>query len=56
VSTAIVRIVVTDSNVLINLIHVSRLDFTVEQADADKLTLEGLRFKMLFASFREVVK
>jgi len=27
VSTAIVRIVVTDSNVLINLMHVSRLDF-----------------------------
>jgi predicted nucleic acid-binding protein len=29
---------------------------TVDEADADKLTLEGLRFKMLFASFRELVK
>jgi hypothetical protein len=29
---------------------------TVEDADADKLTLEGRRFKVSFASYRELVK
>lgn len=29
---------------------------TIEDADADKATLEGRRFKVSFASFREVVK
>lgn len=29
---------------------------TVEEADADKVTLEGRRFKVSFASFRELVK
>lgn len=29
---------------------------TVEDADADKVTLEGIRFKMSFASFQEIVK
>ncbi len=29
---------------------------TVEQADADKLVLERRRFRMPFASFRELVK
>jgi predicted nucleic acid-binding protein len=29
---------------------------TVEQADADKVILEGRRFKMSFTSFRELVK
>lgn len=29
---------------------------TVEEADADKLTLEGRRFKVSFASYRELMK
>lgn len=29
---------------------------TVEEADADKLSLEGRRFKVSFASYRELVK
>lgn len=74
------RVIVTDSNVLINLRHVDRLDllgripaheFVVPDhvreeltvpgsrerlADADKSVLEQHRFKMMFASFRDLVR
>jgi len=29
---------------------------TVEEADADKLTLEGRKFKVSFVSYRELVR
>lgn len=46
--------VITTVDVIVLAIKAGLL--TVEDADADKLTLEGRRFKVSFASYRELVK
>lgn len=46
--------VITTVDVFVLAIQAGLL--TVEEADADKITLEGRRFKVSFASYRELVK